>query len=104
MIDLCRVTPQDANFRGEKFLMAILRPELMLIVNGPSVDSQQLFEDNAKGSENGKKHRLKGGKKEKKEATTVVKDADSVTSSSKDKTPGMSHFIQLFATVLSLIK
>ncbi|PRP74275.1 hypothetical protein PROFUN_12022 [Planoprotostelium fungivorum] len=33
IIDLCRVTPQDANYRGNLGVMAILRPELINILN-----------------------------------------------------------------------
>ena len=33
IIDLCRVMPQDANYRGNNNVMAILRPELVGILN-----------------------------------------------------------------------
>lgn len=33
IIDLCRSTAQDANFKGPKNIMAVLRPELITILN-----------------------------------------------------------------------
>lgn len=42
IIDLCRVTPQDTNFKGKKQTMAILRPELMMILHD---DNAPIFND-----------------------------------------------------------
>lgn len=37
IIDLCRVTPQDANFKGPKNVMAILRTEFLSILNEANI-------------------------------------------------------------------
>lgn len=46
IIDLCRVTPQDANYKGAKNVMAILRPELMLILNEANLTDEASTNNN----------------------------------------------------------
>eukprot|EP01117_Protostelium_nocturnum_P013348 TRINITY_DN4974_c0_g1_i2.p1 TRINITY_DN4974_c0_g1~~TRINITY_DN4974_c0_g1_i2.p1 ORF type:complete len:1454 (+),score=476.66 TRINITY_DN4974_c0_g1_i2:138-4499(+) len=48
IIDLCRVTPQDTNWKGNSGVMAILRPELMEILNGENRPGSPLSPDIAR--------------------------------------------------------